>query len=400
MGYFDRLTDLDRLTEDMYTAWLSYGVKCGDKEAVNAEDTESPVNHNKKAAIATECVDAEKDKDDDGKDSSIVNKKDKYGKIALHYAGKCKNAEVVQMLIDQDPSTVKVKDKYGRIPLYYASMYGSAEVVQKLIDQDPSTVGIKGKCGKLPLHYASMCGNAEVVQMLINKNPSTVNTKGKNGRTPLCYAIHVQSKETIEVLINNGADAKSVADICGDAEDPSTLDNAVRAQNTETGEVLIKNENGADVKSVADICGDAEDPSTLGNAVRAQNTETGEVLIKNGAENGADAKSVADICGDAEAVSTQDTDGRVKLYDDVKYGNEEAVNTAAIATFILVAVATPLVLSHFTMLSTPAIIGITILSAVASAIAVGTLVNKVSDWLSEPELNPHASQAQDANLAK
>lgn len=141
-----------------------------------------------------------------------VNLKDKDGIAPLHLASGLKNVDAVRMLIDANAG-VNDTDNWDFTPLHSAVLNckdgkhdntASKEIVKILVENgaDSDAINIMGHT---PLIDAVCAGNYSAIQGFIEAGVY-LETKDNDGRTALVYAISRGDEKAIEMLIDAGCD--------------------------------------------------------------------------------------------------------------------------------------------------------------------------------------------------
>ena len=139
-----------------------------------------------------------KDLIDEGAD---VDKKNKAGWTALHYAAVANAAEVVEVLIDGGADFHAKDIALGQTPLHYAANWGSVEAARALLKKGADVLK-RDESGLTPLHCVG--DNAVLVKMLLDWK-ADVHAKAKNGLTPLHLAAWRNDSEAVRALLIGGA---------------------------------------------------------------------------------------------------------------------------------------------------------------------------------------------------
>ncbi|KAL6330246.1 hypothetical protein AAG906_040168 [Vitis piasezkii] len=201
-------------------------------------------HHDLAKYIVRECPDLIKMKTPKKAEPSLLGIGNKEGNTVLHEAliNRCKQEEVVEILIKVDPQVAYYpnkegksplylaaeshyfhvermknrdrkavhgaimgknkarppKDKDGRTPLHCAASIGYLEGVQMLLDQsnlDPYQTDSDGFC---PIHVASMRGNVDIVKKLLQVSSDSIELLSKRGENIL----HVAAKYGKDNVVN------------------------------------------------------------------------------------------------------------------------------------------------------------------------------------------------------
>ncbi|KAE9414822.1 hypothetical protein Angca_007770 [Angiostrongylus cantonensis] len=167
----------------------------------------------------------------------LINRSDKDGFTALHYAAKYGNLKVVEVLLKLGASA-DVKSKANTTPLHMSARYcrpyahysarsnasstslqfmdvstpssgftttnNTAAIVNTLV-RHGANVDAADAYGLTPLHYAAMKGNQQAARALL-MNCAAVNSRGVKGMTPLLTACVHGSDDVVCLLLSSGAD--------------------------------------------------------------------------------------------------------------------------------------------------------------------------------------------------
>ncbi|RUS70417.1 hypothetical protein EGW08_021825 [Elysia chlorotica] len=121
------------------------------------------------------------------RNSDIVNKTDKSGYTALHYASRGGHLHMCELLISHGAKVNSQTHSSQTTPLHRAAYMGRTEVVGLLIDNAANLNQVDCD-GMTPLHKASENGHLETVEVLLKASPTAVNVCDKRGRSPLDVA--------------------------------------------------------------------------------------------------------------------------------------------------------------------------------------------------------------------
>ena len=131
---------------------------------------------------------------------------------ALHYAGKHKHADVVQVLIDAG-ADIEAKTDKGHSPLHLASRSGEVATVMKLVEGGADVRATDDE-GNTCLILAAYNGHTDTVQVLIDAG-AEIETKAGEGDerySPLDVAIFSGALTTVMKLVEGGADVRATDD--------------------------------------------------------------------------------------------------------------------------------------------------------------------------------------------
>ncbi|GFS03498.1 ankyrin repeat domain-containing protein 39-like [Elysia marginata] len=126
-----------------------------------------------------------------------VNRTDKSGYTALHYASRSGHVGVCELLISHGANVNCQTQSSQATPLHRAAYMGHTDVVLLLVDHRANPE-LQDCDGMTALHKASEKGHTETVAALLKACPSAVNVLDKRQRSPPDLA------KTKEVLIMFG----------------------------------------------------------------------------------------------------------------------------------------------------------------------------------------------------
>lgn len=161
---------------------------------------------------------------------SIVEIKDKYSKIPLHYAIISQNIEAIEILLKNN-SDPKTTDKDGNNSLHLA-VYSKNLEICKMILATNINIDSQTNAGETPLHIAVNHQMRDIVELLINSHANLNKQDYDHDLTPLMYAINLNDTYLSKQLIDNGANINS-QDFMGN----TPLHHAIAEENN----IIIKN---------------------------------------------------------------------------------------------------------------------------------------------------------------
>lgn len=134
-------------------------------------------------------------------ETSFDFKSGEYGdneKDTLHGLSRKGNIPEIRALLSQQNEDIDKRDSYGKTALHCAVSAGQADTVKYLLynHADPN---IQDHREEAPLHAAVRTGNVEVVEALLNHKVTNVNIEGRNKYTPLHNAAHLQHRNALEI---------------------------------------------------------------------------------------------------------------------------------------------------------------------------------------------------------
>ncbi|XP_065343624.1 uncharacterized protein LOC135941815 [Cloeon dipterum] len=141
-----------------------------------------------------------------------INRQDKDGKTALHYAAEEGNLGIAQQLLSQR-ANVLLKDHNGWTALHYAILTNNQVLVQKLIESG-ADIDSKTKRGETALHLTAYKGYTELTQKLIDCG-ANVNLKNNHGLTCLNFATVNRDQDLLKILLKNNAHVNAESQFFG-----------------------------------------------------------------------------------------------------------------------------------------------------------------------------------------
>ena len=124
----------------------------------------------------------------------------------FHDAAKRNDLKKVKPLLAENRDLLERKDKYGRTALHAAARYGAVEVCRYLIEQG-ADVNAKDESGNTPLHLASIFRHDEAV-VLLARSKADIDALNDDFASPLSLAIIYGTPKTAEFLLAQNADRR------------------------------------------------------------------------------------------------------------------------------------------------------------------------------------------------
>ncbi|KAF3442510.1 hypothetical protein FNV43_RR16426 [Rhamnella rubrinervis] len=100
--------------------------------------------------------------------SGILNKKDDFGWLPLHYAACMGNVEIVKLFLTENIDLAYVGDKEGMSALHIAAREGRISVIRTLVEVCPFVCELLDNRNRTALHVAVESGKKNVVKTLLN----------------------------------------------------------------------------------------------------------------------------------------------------------------------------------------------------------------------------------------
>lgn len=171
------------------------------------------------------------------KDKIDINKQDREGKTALHYAAEQADPAMVNILIRDDKINLSLEDNSSMTVLGRAALRGSAKKIKAILSSVVNP-NVTNKAGRAPLHYAASRGDSDIIKALIDAGADVNIRTQKNQKTPLHCAAVKGDVESVRTLMENGANVDSQYNI---GRKPSSYTN-----NTEIRNILRNKEENVD----------------------------------------------------------------------------------------------------------------------------------------------------------
>ncbi|QKF93772.1 ankyrin repeat protein [Fadolivirus algeromassiliense] len=164
---------------------------------------------------------------------SIIDFKDSFQNIPIHYAIFFKNMYAIDMLLENN-SNLNMIDENGNNALHLAIYSKNYEICKKVIDKDVN-INSRTSTGESALHIACNFELIDIIKLLIN-NGADINIQDYNNEiTPLMYAVTINNNTIAKLLITNGADP-NIQDFIGN----TVVHYAVEEENYEILYELLK----------------------------------------------------------------------------------------------------------------------------------------------------------------
>lgn len=161
----------------------------------------------------------------------------RYSGLPLHYAAEQGSVEIFNILLSNKRVDVEKADRSGRQALHYACQRGEESIVKLLL---PSVAGLntRDKDGKTPLQLAVISGHRGVARMLLDKGADPNDHMG----LPVLISANGSDAEVAKLLLDRGADLRLVNE-----SSESLLIRAIDERYSKTALILL--DRGADPNS-------------------------------------------------------------------------------------------------------------------------------------------------------
>ncbi|EKX47651.1 hypothetical protein GUITHDRAFT_69405, partial [Guillardia theta CCMP2712] len=126
--------------------------------------------------------------------SGIVNRQDKNGAAALHYAAFYARTDMLEFLLKHG-AKVNIQDSNGKSPLHSAGH----EACKMLVERK-ARLNVRDKAGWTPLHAAAAVDDAKTARLLI-KMQADIDAPSNLGWAPIHVAARYDSQSVISALI-------------------------------------------------------------------------------------------------------------------------------------------------------------------------------------------------------
>lgn len=195
------------------------------------------------------------------------------GRSIIHLTIKYGYQDILELLIHFNRtnigvSLVDIRDRFGNIPLHYAITFGNISAVESLIKAG-SDVNLRDSNGYNSLHLAILQKDIHIVDIILKTNIN-INSRTKSGESSLHLACNHQLIEAVDKLLNKGIDV-NIADY---ENELTALNYAINLHNTDITMLLIK--HGAN-PNIQDYYGN----SALHYAIIEDNPEVVMILIQS-----------------------------------------------------------------------------------------------------------------------
>lgn len=143
---------------------------------------------------------------------SIIDIKDKYYKIPIHYAINLKNIRAIKLLLEYG-SNPNIPDINGYNSLHHA-IYSRNPEICKLIIKYISDINSRCNTGETSLHMACNLQLLNIVQILIDNKIDLDIQDFDHEFTSLHYAVTLNNRDITKLLLNSGANP-NIQDVFG-----------------------------------------------------------------------------------------------------------------------------------------------------------------------------------------
>ena len=145
---------------------------------------------------------------------SIIDYRDTFINIPLHYAIFFKNLYAIDLLLNAN-SNLNIVDENGNNSLHLAIYSKNYDIVKKIVSRDVN-INARTAIGETPLHLACNFELENIINLLI-ENGADIDAQDYNNEiTALMYAITINNKNIAKLLIAKGANP-NIQDFMGNS---------------------------------------------------------------------------------------------------------------------------------------------------------------------------------------
>ncbi|XP_070563279.1 serine/threonine-protein phosphatase 6 regulatory ankyrin repeat subunit A-like [Ptychodera flava] len=148
-----------------------------------------------------------------GSKTNDLDRADKMGQTAIHYAVHLNFPEIVELLVDKD-CDLTIKNSRGLTPLLLAACSGDQSTCELLISANDKTLHDVDKMGWGALHYAASRNEDGLVNFFIDAGLD-VDLRDERGHSPIFIAATNGAVKVAKTLIKKGALSLTVIDKTG-----------------------------------------------------------------------------------------------------------------------------------------------------------------------------------------
>ncbi|WCR58340.1 ankyrin repeat domain-containing protein [Wolbachia endosymbiont of Ctenocephalides felis wCfeJ] len=130
-----------------------------------------------------------------------INRTNNDGLTALHFAAKNNQLNTIKYLVEQKSVDVNQVDNYGFTALHVAALNGRLDTVKYLVEQRNIDVNQVDNHGDTALHWAASNGHLDVVKYLVEQRKVDVDQTNNNDLTALHLAALLDELDIAEFLI-------------------------------------------------------------------------------------------------------------------------------------------------------------------------------------------------------
>ncbi|XP_027099451.1 protein ACCELERATED CELL DEATH 6-like [Coffea arabica] len=172
----------------------------------------------------------------------LIQRADKFGWTALHYAAKFNHQEIARLLLSADRSTayVAAKNDDSKTALHIAVIHGRVALVQEILSHCPDCWEECTYGRRNILHLAVKYEKREVLEFALEKYPwasELINQKDRKGNTPLHLYAATKTLEGKSLLNHPRVDVNSI-----DRLNSTPLDRILQADELSERQSLIRDE--------------------------------------------------------------------------------------------------------------------------------------------------------------
>ncbi|XP_027099210.2 protein ACCELERATED CELL DEATH 6-like [Coffea arabica] len=247
-------------------------------------------------------------------------------KTALHAAAIWNLPELVELILEKLPNLIEKVDKFGWTALHYAAKrnhpakLNHEDVVRQLLSAERSTayVAARNDDSKTALHIAVIHGHVAVVQELLSHCPDCWEKYTNRRQNILHLAVKYEQREVLEFVLKNSWASELINQRDNTGNTPLHL--YVATKNLD-GSSLVKHPS-VDVNSF-----DNSNSTPLDRILRADELSQRQILIKDELEQAGGTQGYRNVATVKETL-------RVSNPNEVKRVEKLAANYSIVATLI------------------------------------------------------------------
>jgi ankyrin repeat protein len=266
-----------------------------------------------------------------------INALDLFGRAALHYAARDRQADIVKLLLETGKADVNISEKSCYTPIFYAVRAPDYNIVKMLLDTGAVDTNPPNAAPDTLLHSASGVESPDLVRLLIlETGKASVNVQDRNGDTPLHLAAqgkYPDSPEAVRLLLATGQADVNIQNNLGQ----TPLHCAAKLGDGDVVELLLErpdvglnipdSEGQTPLLTAADFCNEQVVQLLLSHdGVDLNHRDSkGRTLFWTAAKSGASRIIKLFLDTDKVDITQPDIKGRTPLFIALERGREEVV---------------------------------------------------------------------------